>query len=624
MGSSSTRRSLGPLALAALGVVFGDIGTSPLYAYAQCFSYDFRATPQNVLGILSLIIWALIAVVCVKYVTFMLRADYDGEGGILALLARVAGSPEGNGMPVALGAIAMIALFGAAALYGDGIITPAISVISAIEGLGVWTKTAQPFIVPMSVAVLAGLFMLQPRGTGRVGKLFGPVMLLWFLAIGVAGAVAVSRHPAVLAAVSPAYGVAFFIHHGLRGALIFGAVVLCVTGAEALYADLAHFGRAPITAAWYAAVFPALLLNYLGQGAHTLVAPSSVDSAFYALYPSGLVVPMVLLSTAATVIASQSLISGAFSLTHQATQLGLAPRFWTVHTSKRRIGQIYVPAVNVFLAIGCIALVVTFRSSAALAGAYGLAVSVTMLATTITYAALTHRRFRWPLASTIAIVSLFLLWDVPFFVGNLSKVPAGGWFPLVVATALFTLFTTWNRGRTRLMTFLQAQSIPVEDFLKSAGTHASVEGTAVFFTSDPRGIPAALHNWWITEHLALNAVVLLTMANVGRPYVAESDRVEVESLSPHLVRVHARYGFMQHERIDEVMRRLKESRPDLDLATVTYYLPAPSIDPKHCGHRLPAWQRLLYVWMLRNAHSRIDALGLPADRVMQFGVNVPM
>lgn len=621
---STASARLAPLALAALGVVFGDIGTSPLYAFSQCFSHEFPPTPQNVLGILSLIVWALIVVVCVKYVTFMMRADYDGEGGILALLARVVGGAKGDGMPVALGGVALVALFGAAALYGDGLITPAISVISAIEGVNVLTADARPFVVPLSVLVLLGLFAVQSRGTDRVGKMFGPVMVVWFTAIGVAGIRALAAHPAVLAALSPSYGIAFFAHNGLRSIVIFGAVILCVTGAEALYADLGHFGQRPITLAWYVAVFPALLLNYLGQGANALADPRSVEQAFYALYPSSFVIPMVLLSTAATVIASQSLISGAFSLTHQATQLGLAPRFWTIHTSRRDTGQIYVPAVNILLAIGCIALVVTFRSSNALGGAYGLAVSVTMLATTITYAALTHRSFRWPLWSTVGVAALFLSWDVPFFIGNLLKIPSGGWLPLVVAVVLYVLFETWNRGRTQLMAYLRSQSIGVEEFVNSTKDVTYVEGVAVLFTPDRHGIPAVLQNWWMKEHLAFNTVVLLTISAVARPFVSESERVRVEVLSPHLIRVEARYGFMEHAAIGDIMSRLKALQPNVDPDRVTYYLPAPTVVPAVSGRRMPAWQRLLYAWMLKNARPRTESLALPMDRVMFFGVTVPV
>ncbi len=610
------------LAIGAVGIVFGDIGTSPLYAFSQCFSHDFLPTPRNVLGILSLIVWALVVVVCIKYVTFMMRADYDGEGGILALLAQVAGAVKDSGT-VALSAVTMVALFGGAALYGDGIITPAISVISAIEGLDVWTTAAHRFIVPVSLLVLIALFAVQHRGTGRIGKFFGPVMLVWFFAIAAAGCVAVVKDPQVLRAFNPIYGIAFFTHNGVRSLLIFGAVVLCVTGAEALYADLAHFGRIPITIAWYAAVFPALLMNYLGQGAHALASPGTLQNSFYSLYPPALIVPMVVLSTIATVIASQALISGAFSLTHQATQLGFAPRFRTVHTSRREGGQIFLPSINLVLAIGCIALVVTFRSSAALASAYGLAVSITMIATTVAFAALTRRRYRWPLWQSIVVVGVFLVFDIPFLVGNISKIASGGWLPLSIAIALFTLFVTWNRGRRRLMQFLFDHSIPLAEFAHLVRQPAA-EGTAVLFTADGRGIPETLRDWWMTEHIPVKTVVLLTISGVSRPYIADDDRVQVELLTPALVRVRACYGFMQQARIGEIVTAVRRVVSDVHPAAVTYYLAAPSIVEDQSKKRLPKWQRMLYVFMSRNARSHTDSLGLPVERVIRFGVRVPI
>jgi KUP system potassium uptake protein len=622
--TESSEKKLAPLALAALGVVFGDIGTSPLYAFSQCFSPRNPATQLNVLGILSLIIWALIVVVCIKYITFLMRADYDGEGGILALLAQVAWKPKTEGMPIVLGAVALVALFGAAALYGDGVITPAISVISAMEGLEVWTDAAQPLVVPGAIALVVGLFVLQSRGTARIGSLFGPVMLLWFAAIALAGTAAIVQHPVVLDAFNPLYAAHYLAHNGPSSLLIFGAIVLCVTGAEALYADLAHFGRAPIAQAWYLAAFPALLLNYLGQGAHTLAAPGAVSHSFYALFPGPLLIPMVILSTAATIVASQALITGVFSLTHQATELGLWPRLREIHTSQMKIGQIYLPTVNVLLAIGCITIVATFRSSAALALAYGLAVSLTMLATTIAYATLTGTHYRWPLWYRIPVIALFLSWDVPFVLGNLSKIPDGAWLPLLVAGALFVPAVTWDRGRSRLIAFIRSNSMPAEELAIADHEPARKGGIAVFLTAETRDVPGALRNAWIREHLASDTVILLTFVNLSKPYISKAERTQIDQLSPEMLRVRAYYGFMENPKLSDAIASLKETRPDLHEDDFFYYLIAPAITADTSSRRLPAWQRVLYAFMSHNANSLTDSLGIPMDRVMKFGLSVPV
>lgn len=615
-----------PLALAALGVVFGDIGTSPLYAFSQCFGGEFgaAATPQNIIGICSLIFWALVIVVSVKYVTFMLRADYDGEGGILALLAQLVRREKRGAFPAPLSTLALIVLFGAAALYGDGIITPSISVISAIEGLDVWTKVAHPYIVPLSISVLVALFALQSRGTGGIGRLFGPIMVVWFFTIGIAGLVSVAHHPQVLAALNPVYSWEFLIRHGLHSVLIFGAVVLCVTGVEALYADLAHFGRRPITYAWYVLVFPALMLNYFGQGGNALANVKTLENPFFLLYPSWMIVPMVILATVATVIASQALIAGAFSLTQQATQLGYAPRFRIVHTSRHYIGQIYMPTINVLLAIGACTLVATFRSSAALGSAYGLAVTITMLSTTIAYAHLTRAKYRWPLWISAPLIALFLSWDIPFFLGNAIKFTSGGWLPLVIAFVLFQSFVTWNRGRRRMMKGLAAQTMPVDQFLKEAHETSTISGTAVFLTPDPEGIPFAMRHQWLREHIMFDTVLLLTIVNEARPYVHHSRRVEVTALAPHLHRVRAHYGFMQQAKISEILAAVRAHSSEIHTDNATYYLASPKIAVAKGPGALPEWQRSLYRWMIRNARPLTDSLELPPNRVVEFGVEVPI
>jgi KUP system potassium uptake protein len=615
---------LAPLALGALGVVFGDIGTSPLYAFQQCLTGDYSAAPTiaNVLGVLSLIFWALVIVVCVKYVTFMLRADYDGQGGTLALLAQIFSTNRKTGFPSPLGPIALIVLFGAAMLYGDGIITPAISVISAIEGLDVWTKAAHPYIVPLSVLVLIGLFTMQRSGTGSIGKFFGPVMIVWFGTIGVAGGFSIAAHPQVLVAINPWYGIEFLVTHGLRSVLIFGAVVLCVTGVEALFADLAHFGRKPITLAWYTIVLPALLLNYFGQGALVIGNPSLIANAFFGLFPQWSVVPVVLLATVATVIASQALISGAYSLTQQATQLGYCPRFRVVQTSRHHVGQIYMPVINTLLAIGCIGLVLSFRSSAALGAAYGLAVTVTMITTTIAYTALVRRRWKWPVWAVVPLIGLFLLWDLPFLVGNLSKLLSGAWLPLVVAIALFILFVTWNRGRRRMMMGLSHHTMPVAQFLAESKAATTLGGTAVFLSPDPEGIPFVMKHEWLRTHIAFDEIILLTIVNQTKPFEKSADRVIIEELGPRLIRVRAFYGFMQQASIADILKQLHRRRPRMDFSNVTYYLASPKIAADDSKHALSAWERALFRWLIRNARPLTDSLGLPPNRIVEFGVEV--
>lgn len=611
------------LSLGALGVVFGDIGTSPLYAFAQCFSGEFPAavTAQNILGILSLIFWALIVVVCVKYVGFLLRADYDGQGGTLALLAQLI-PPKRAATPMGLGTLTLLVLFGSAMLYGDGAITPAISVISAVEGLDVWTHAAHPFIVPIAVIVLIGLFAVQRRGTGRIGVLFGPIMLVWFAAIAVLGVFGIMHHPRVLAAVDPAYAVGFFVHNGLRSLLIFGAVVLCVTGVEALYADLAHFGRKPITLAWAIVVLPALLLNYFGQGALTLANPHAVHSPFFNLIPAWGIIPMVLLATVATVIASQALISGIFSLTQQAMQLGFTPRFRIVHTSRHFMGQIYMPTINAMLGIACIVLVITFRSSERLGGAYGLAVTITMLTTTIAFAQLLRKVWKWNVFEWAPLIAIFLALEIAFLIGNASKFISGGWVPFAMALALFALFTTWNRGRRRMMDGLLQHTMPVGEFLRQAKEPTVISGTAFFLSPDPNGIPFVMHHQWMRSHIVFDTIVLLTVMHASQPFVHPEKRVEIEDITPRLLRVKAWYGFMQEPNIRDILMHLRKARPGTDFSHPTYYLARPAIRDDHGARALWNWQRNLFRWMNRNARPLTDSLGLPPNSVIEFGVEV--
>ncbi|MCL2450817.1 MAG: KUP/HAK/KT family potassium transporter, partial [Polyangiaceae bacterium] len=450
------------LLVMAMGVVFGDIGTSPLYALKECVDPDHgvAATQANVFGLLSLVFWSLMMVVTVKYLTFIMKADNRGEGGILALLALVPHRKKADASRIGL--LAGLVIFGAALLYGDGVITPAISVLSAVEGLEVATTQLTPVIVPITVVILVALFWVQKRGTARIGGIFGPIMLLWFLTIAVLGGVQVARFPAVLGAVHPVYALRFFLQHSWHGFLVLGGVVLVLTGGEALYADMGHFGRRPIRLSWFAVVLPSLLLNYFGQGAHLIREPAAASNPFFALVPSPLIIPMTVLATVATIIASQALISGAYSLTRQAVQLGFCPRVTIVHTSSEAEGQIYVPEVNVALAVACVCLVLSFKESAALAAAYGIAVTGTMTITSMVYFVVLTRTWKWPLWKAVPLVAVFLSFDVPFLAANALKFFHGGWFPIAVGLALFLIMTTWKTGRALLGRTLASRMLPVD------------------------------------------------------------------------------------------------------------------------------------------------------------------
>ena len=612
------------LALAALGVVFGDIGTSPLYAFKQCFGEGggYAPTPDHVLGILSLITWALIGVVCFKYATFVLRADHDGEGGTLALYALL--RPKSHaGIPARLALLAIVVLFGSAMLYGDGVITPAISVLSALEGLDVVTTAAHQYILPLTVGILAALFLVQSRGTGNIGAVFGPIMLVWFCAIGIGGIVEIAHVPSVMAALDPRHAISFLLVNRWSGFLVLGAVVLCVTGVEALYADLAHFGRSAIRMGWYAVVFPALLANYYGQGALTLADPKNLASPFYSLFPPFAVLPMVVLATIATVIASQALISGAFSLTQQAMQLGYLPRLRIVHTSRQHVGQIYVPMVNFLLMIACISLVMAFRTSDSLGAAYGLAVTVTMIATSITFFVVALRRWKWRLWQAIAVVGTFMLFDVSFLVSNALKIFNGAWVPLVIAMFIMLLFTTWVDGRRRLALALAELSVPVDEFLRDVAMvdcTGRLEETAIFFTPQTIGIPFVLRHQWLRAHVLHEEIVLLTIVNERRPHVPYAERIMIERLGPRLLRVVARYGFIEEPKIEEIMNCCEHVHGKTFIDP-TFFLVDPKLRSIQSGS-FPSWRRALLGFMMRNARPLTDYLNLPIDRVVKVGVEI--
>jgi KUP system potassium uptake protein len=609
------------LAVVALGVVFGDIGTSPLYTLRTCFtSGGIAPTTQNAVGIVSLLIWTLFFVVCIKYVTVLMRIDHDGEGGILALLAR-AEPPRIFGVPIRPSWIVWVAVAGGAMLIGDGMITPAISVISAVEGLRVATPAAQPLVVPISAGILIGLFAIQWRGTQSVGVVFGPIMAVWFAAIGVSGFVAILAHPAILAALDPQYAAWFVTHHGSFGFFIFGAIILGMTGAEALYADMSHFGRIPITIAWYAFVFPALVLNYVGQGAAIAADPRALDSPFYALAPGWTLLPMVALATAATIIASQSLISGAFTLTEQAIALNLCPRMVVRHTSKDERGQVYVPLVNTILGVVCVVLVMSFRSSDRLAAMYGLAVSATMLATDIVFYVVATRSLRWRPAIALPIAGAFALLDATFVAAGLPKLLDGAWVPLVVAAVTLLIALTWLTGRRAGAQQLRAQQEPIDEFLAQRPREApQAHGALVLLSPDPCFVPLVRGHPWLDRLLREKLVVLLTVSFKPQPYIPEDRRVEVEHFGPNLVRVRADFGYMELPRITPILRACGTANLNIDDDTTAFVYAGPVIVGKPDG--LARWQRALFYVMLQLSRTLAAELEIKAARRVELGVEV--
>ena len=613
-------KALAPMALAALGVVFGDIGTSPLYALKACYLTASAApTLENTLGIVSLIAWALILVVCIKYVAILMRVDHEGEGGILALLA-LASPPRLLGAPRHARWLVVVVVIGAAMLVGDGMITPAISVVSAVEGLGVATSAAQPYVVPISVGVLLALFLVQYRGTQRVGAAFGPVMALWFAAIAASGIAAIAQRPQILAAIDPRHALWFVTHHGWSGFLIFGAVILCLTGAEALYADLSHFGRVPIAWAWYAIVLPALLLNYFGQGANAIGNAQALEAPFFAITGGWALVPMVVLATAATVIASQSLISAAFTLAEQAIAMNLSPRFLIVHTSSRQRGQVYAPFVNVVLAIVCLLLVVTFRSSDRLASAYGLAVAGTMLCTSISFYAVATTVFKWRKRSVLPWMSVFLGIDTLFVLSGLPKFFDGAWVPLAIAAVIATISLTWLRGRRALAGAMAEDQVPISDYLKRHGRPVTTKATTVLLTRDPTGIPFVRHHNWMPLLLADKKIVLLSLTPASRPHVEEEQRVKIEVVAPTLIVVRAQFGYMEAPRIDPVIHSCARQHLRLHDHDTMFFFAVPAIVRKPNG--MWRWQRRLFAWLQLVSRPLTEDLHIPPDRRVGIGIKV--
>ena len=612
----SARAKLAPLSIAALGVVFGDIGTSPLYTLKTVFALTGSApTSSTVLGVLSLIIWTLIIVTSIKYVTVAMRIDNDGEGGILALMSLLGVKRQHRPAIVAFG------LFGAALIYGDGAITPAISVLSALEGLEIAAPALSSYILPATVAILVALFAIQPQGTARIGRAFGPIMLAWFLIIGLLGLWSIARHPSVLFALNPYYAAAFLLHGGALSFLVLGAVFLCVTGAEALYADMGHFGAGPIRVAWSAIVFPCLVLNYAGQTALVAEGVSTQQNIFFLLCPQPLLWPLIILSTIATIIASQSIITGAFSMTRQAIQLGWMPRLMIKQTSEEGYGQIYVGAVNWALMLVTVGLALAFKKSDHLASAYGIAVSATMLMTTVLLFIAMREIWGWSISVAGALAGLFFVVDMSFFLANLTKIAEGGYVPLLLAALVYLIMYVWHRGIMAITQFLTQNPVPVARFFErlEAENVARVPGTAVFFTRTLHDTPPIIL-WYVQHNRCLRRQIMaLTLVTESVPYVDLKQNITVEEIGPQFWRIIGHYGFMQRPDIDLLLRESQAKEPRLDLTDLTYYVGVETIVARENHLGLPRWQEMLFGSMDRNALHLTDYLHLPPDKVFEIG-----
>ena len=612
------------LLFAALGIVYGDIGTSPLYTIRECFrTGGATMNAADILGTLSLLFWSLMIVVTIKYVFFVMRADNRGEGGILALTALVLRAGEVTSRQRTV--LITIGLIGAALFYGDGMITPAISVLSAVEGMEIATPILTPYVVPVAIAVLMGLFLIQSSGSARVGALFGPVMFVWFITIALLGAASIIRSPEILFALDPRHGILYFTRHGTTGMFILGAVVLALTGAEALYADMGHFSRHIIRLAWLGFVLPALMLNYFGQGALLLREPAAVQNPFYHLAPTWGLYPLVALSIVATIIASQAVISGAYSLTREALQLGFLPRMRICHTSSATRGQIYLPMINWTLAIAVVLLVIGFGSSDDLAGAYGIAVTGTMISTTLLMAVVARRLWHWSRIAVIVWVGTLLLVDIAFFGVNLLKVNNGGWFPLAIGAGVYLLMLTWKQGREMLTERLAFHRIPVDTFLDAleVSPPIRVPGTAVFMTAYFEGIPHALLHNLHHNHVLHEQVVLLTVLVEEVPVIDNGDRVEIQHIRPGFERITIRYGFSETQDVPLALRLCEAQGLEFDPMTTSFFLSRETLIPS-LGPGMMLWREHLFAAMARNAGSATEFLRLPTNRVIELGTQVEL
>ena len=624
MQHSKSSNNQWALILGALGIVYGDIGTSPLYALRECFHHSagLGFSPANVLGILSLILWSLLIVTSVKYLLFIMRADNKGEGGILALIALIAPHRQRRAADHVRYVIP-IGIFGAALLFGDGMLTPAVTVLSAIEGLTIATPLFNPYVVPITMGILVAVFSSQKFGTARIGAIFGPIMVVWFTVLAALGIFWILKEPKVLSAVNPLYAIHFFQEHGKTAFFVLGSVFLVVTGGEALYADMGHFGRRPIMSAWFGLVLPGLALNYFGQGALLLQRPEAIENPFFLMSPDWLLIPLVLLSTAASVIASQALISGVFSLTRQAIQLGYVPRLSIVHTSKDEIGQIYVPLVNWILMVSTLWLVANFKTSTSLAGAYGIAVTGTMVITTLLAYFVARRNWGWGRLRALSVVSVFMMIDLAFLGANIPKIPDGGWFPLVVGAIVFFIMSTWQRGRAIVAERLRRTAHPISDFISEVARKVPVRvpGTAVFMASDPQNSPPAmLHNLKHNKMLH-ERIVILTVTTFDIPYVKPKDRIQFETLGPNFFRIVASYGFMQTPNIFEILESAKKRGFDYVFEEITFFLGRETILPSH-RPGMVLWREHLFSFMLKNAQRATAFFQIPPDQVIEVGMQV--
>jgi KUP system potassium uptake protein len=610
------------LTLGSIGVVYGDIGTSPLYALREAVvaAVGSEGAPNRaaVLGVLSLILWALVVVVTLKYVVILLRADNHGEGGTLALMAL---AQRAIGRSVS--AVVLLGIISGALFYGDAVITPALSVLSAIEGIKIVTPTFDPYVVPLTVIILMVLFAVQSRGTARVAIFFGPIMLIWFAAIAIGGIWQIAGDPSVLAAVNPVYGVVFLAEHGVIGLVTLGAVFLAVTGAEALYADLGHFGRPPIQAAWIAVVLPSLALNYLGQGAVVLGSPKAIENPFFLMYPDWALLPMVILATVATVIASQAVITGAYSLTQQAIQLGLLPRLEIRHTSATQVGQIFMPRVNALLLAGVLLLVLVFRSSSALASAYGIAVTGTMVVTGLMAIVVVHLDWRWSLWAALALIVPFLLIDLTFLGANLLKVVEGGWMPLLLGAMVMVVMYTWRRGSRLLFDKTRKSEVPLDPLVASLERKPPhrVPGTAVFFTSDPSCAPTAMMHSLKHYKVLHEQNVILTIEHAGVPRVDAAERVQIEPLGETFSRVRLKFGFMESPNVPKALAIARRLGWQFDIMKTSFFLSRRALKPAaHSG--MPRWQDRLFIGLARSANDATDYFQIPTERVVEVGTQV--
>lgn len=622
---TKTDSRLMPLSLAALGVVFGDIGTSPLYALRECFhgEYGIAVNHANVLGVLSLIVWALLLIVTFKYLLFIMRADYDGEGGVLALTALI--SPKRIAGNTSRGILISLGLFAACLLYGDGMITPAISVMSAIEGLGHIEPDFNPYVIHITIVILTSLFFIQKHGTARVGTFFGPVILIWMTAIGSLGIIQIVHTPEVLAALSPWYGISFLIKNNVHGFVVLGAVFLAVTGAEAIYADMGHFGRRPIWLTWFAVVFPCLLLNYFGQGANLLSNPKDAYHPFYAIVPHTALLPMVVLATMATIIASQAVITGAFSLTSQAIQLGYLPRLKISHTSVTHKGQIYVAPVNWLLFACTIALVLGFQSSSKLAAAYGVAVTATMLITTTLFFKVLKSRWKWPLPLAMALTLVFFVVDLAFFSANMTKIFHGAWFPLAVGILFFTIMSTWKKGREVLASKSRAMTSSLITFMEQIKDEppTRINGNAMFLTSNHDIAPVALVLNLKHNKILHSDVFLLSIYTEDVPRVPNMEKIKIERLGSGVSLIIAHFGFMERPKINTILELCKGQGISLEMTETSFFLGREklSISKKsQLGH----WRANLFLFLSRNAMDAATFFDIPSSQVIELGVQMEL